>query len=294
MADVSLGRFQKIRLTQNLTEEQVKSLLPRVSEIKLQTGEVLFKEGDSITLLFYIEQGEIVEQGTLPDGRPNIPRRARVGDYLGRYALVTGRPSRISARAVEDTTLLVIPLRDLQPVLFSYPNWRSWFFRTDVAARLRAVPLFMKFDDWDLYFLADRIDPEEYEAGETIFRAGDAPDGIYVVDWGQVIETLPPTAPPATGWPRYYATGNFFGRQATLHDEPRRATATARMPTRVLHVPTRTLKEILATRGIDLAQELALVDVAGHLKRIDLFSHLPADKLRLLAGYVSLVYYAPA
>jgi CRP-like cAMP-binding protein/uncharacterized membrane protein YdbT with pleckstrin-like domain len=293
MADVSLERFKQIPLTQNLTEEQVKSLLPRVFEIALKTGDVLFNEKDPITLFFYIERGQIEEQGTLPDGRPNIPRRAKTGEYLGRYALVTGQPSRIGARAVEDTTLLALPLRDLQPILFSYPNWRNWFFRTDIAARLRAIPLFMMFNDWELYFLADRIEPREYQAQETIFRAGDAPDGIYVIDQGQATETLPPTSSPADDWPRYYGNGSFFGRHTTLRNEPRRATATALIRTRVFLIPTQTLKEILATRGKDLAQELEHVDVAGYLKRIDIFSNLPADQIRQLAGYASLVYYAP-
>jgi CRP-like cAMP-binding protein/membrane protein YdbS with pleckstrin-like domain len=293
MAGVSLERFQKIGLSQNLTEEQVKSLLPSVFEMRLEAGKILFKEGDPITLFFCVERGEIEEQGNLPDGRPNIPRRAKPGDYLGRYSLVTGQPSRITARAIRDTTLLAIPLRELQPILFSYPDWRRWFFRTDVATRLRAIPLFMMFDDWDLYFLADRVESKEFQAGQTIFRAGDPPDGIYVVDQGQVIETLPPTARPDEGWPRYYANGSFFGRHATLRGDPRQTTAAALLATRAFLVPTQTLKEILDTRGTDLAQELEYIDIAGYLQQIDLFSELPANKLRRLAGYVSLVYRAP-
>ncbi len=293
MADVSLERLKKIPLMEKLTEAEVKSLQPRADEIELEKGEILFNEGDPITLLFYVEQGLIEEAGTLPDGRSNIPRRAGPGEYLGRYAAVTGRPSPISAEAVEDTTLLAIPLRDLQPILFDYPGWQSWFFRTDVAARLRAIPLFQKFDDWDLYFLADRVDRLDKEAGATVYRAGDAPDGMYVIDRGQVVETLSPTARPADDWPRYHATGNAFGRYDLSRSDPRPATATTRRPTRLFRIPNQTLQELDQTRDIDLTEELEHIDITDLLGQIDLFSDLPDDKLRLLAGYVSLIYHRP-
>ena len=293
MAGVSTERFRKIKLIQNLTEEEVKSLLPRVVEIDLKTGDILFNQGDPIAFFFYVERGKIEERGRLPDNRPNIPRRAGQGEYLGRYAAVTGRPSPVAARAMEDTTLLAIPLRDLQPVLFAHPGWQDWFFRTDVAARLRAVPLFKKFDDWDLYFLADRVEPASYEEGETIYRADAPSDGLYVIDHGQVVETLSSTARPADDWPRYYATGNVFGRYDLARPAPRQSTATARMSTRVFRIPNQMLRELEQTRGIDLCQELEHVNIADHLGQIDLLADLPPDTLRMLAGCVSLVYHRP-
>jgi CRP-like cAMP-binding protein/membrane protein YdbS with pleckstrin-like domain len=275
----------------NLTEEQVKSLLPRAFEIDLSPGEILFNEGDPISLFFYVEQGKIVEQGTLPDGRPNIARYAGPGEYLGRYATVTGRPSGITAKALETTTLLAIPLRDLQPILFTYANWQNWFFSTDVATKLRSIPLFAKFKDWDLYFLADLVRPIVYHEKQTIYREDAPPEGLYTIDWGQVIETLSPRARPDGDWPRYYAMGNVFGRYNLARPAPRQTTATALADTQVFHIPDQTLKEIQQTRGINLAQELEHINIADLLGQIDLLAGLPEDKRRMLAGYVSLVYH---
>ncbi len=290
MADVALDRFQKVPLAQRLTEGQVNSLLPRVREIELAKDDVLFSQGETLTFVYYVEQGEVKETGVEGDGRSAVPRVAQAGDYLGRYALVTGQPARVTAVAQDNSTLLAIPLRDLQPILFSYKNWHDWFFNTDVATRLRSMPWFKDFDDWDLYFLADRVEAREYATGDTIFHASEGSDGIYVVERGQVIEE-PPAASPTSGWPKYFATGNFFGGVDPLSTTPRGVTAMARLPSRVLHISRKVLKELKDAGVGNLEQNLTRIDIAGHLKQIEIFSSLDDVTLRLLSGYVSLIYY---
>ncbi len=291
MDDITADRLAQIPLTHRLTPEQVAALLPVVEEVPLPRGAILFRQGDPASNFYFVELGRILEVGLDPQGRETVRRHAGPGEYLGRYALVTGQPLRVTARAEEDSTLLAIPLRDLQPLLFQHPDWRSWFFRSNVAARLRAIPLFKAFGDWDIYYLADQIAVEERAAGETIFRAGDTADGFYIIDQGQVIETPAPGMQPAPDWPRFFAAGNYFGRYSLMHGTRRRATAIARAPTRLFRVPVHTLQELLDSRPGDLPTGLKQVDVVGRLRGVPLFAHLPEQYLRLLAGYASLVLY---
>lgn len=293
MAEVKMERLRQIPLTWNLTEEEVNSLQPRVQELLLRRGEIVFRQGDPAFFFYFVEEGQISEVGRDPGGPQTVHRRAGPGEYLGRYALVTGRPFRVTATADKDTTLLAIRLRDLQPILFSYPDWRDWFFHIDIAARLRAIPLFKAFNDWDIYLLADQAEVREYAAGESIFHAGEPADSFYIIDRGQVIETAPPVSSAAGDWPRYFAAGNYFGRHSVLHDQPRRATAVARKATRLFRIPGQTLKELLAHRAADLPAELQRSDVVARLGGVPLFSGLPGRHLRLLAGYASLVLYRP-
>jgi CRP-like cAMP-binding protein/uncharacterized membrane protein YdbT with pleckstrin-like domain len=290
---ITIERFQQIPLTKKLTEGQVESLLLRTQERIVSAGETVFRQGESATFLYFVEKGTIIEVGEDSTGRKTVPRYAGQRDYLGRYAMVTGRPFRVTAKAVEDTTLLAIPLRDLQPILFSYDDWRGWFFRTDVAARLRAMPLFMDFDDWDIYLLADQVEVKEYKPDQTIFQAGDQAESLCVIDQGQVIETAPSGTRSPGDWPRYFAAGNHFGRYSLLRGERRRATATARKPTRIYHIPRQILRALLQDRPSDLPDELARPDLVARLRDVPLFSGLSDEHLRLLAGYVSLVFHRP-
>jgi CRP-like cAMP-binding protein/membrane protein YdbS with pleckstrin-like domain len=331
VARVTLERFRLIPLTTRLTDEQVLALLPHVEEVSLYEGEVLFEQGDPAVYIYYVEQGTVAEvehvpvlpippvpQGPPggqadpsqvvidpaqppPQGVPGAPptikevvhRYAGQGEYLGRYALVTGQPFRISAVAEVDSILLAIPLRHMQPILFAHDDWRTWFFRSDIATRLRAVPLFMDLDDWDIYRLADATQVTQHAAGATIFEPGDEADCLYIVDQGQVIEPLPPPNTPREGWPRYFGPGNFFGHFSLQQGQDRLTTTRTRLPTRLFCISEQTIKQLLADRTDDILQEQARVDLPGRLKAIPQFSNLTNEYLHLLSGYVCLEYHRP-
>jgi CRP-like cAMP-binding protein len=293
VADVTLERFQQIPLTERLTKEQVEALLPHVEERRLSKGETLFRRGAPAASVFFVEKGKVAEVERGPFDQRIVHRRAGPGEYLGRYALVTGRPFRVSAVAEEDSVLLAISLRYLQPLLFAHEDWRSWFLRTDIAARLRAVPLLIGFDDWDIYRLADAVEIVDCAPGDTIFNAGDEAESFYIVDQGQVIETPPTAFEPDEDWPRYFGPGNYFGRYSLEHGQKRRVAAIARLPTRLFCIPGQTMKELLADRAEEMLGEQAGVNLQQRLQQVSMFSRLPDEQLRLLAGYVSLEYHRP-
>ena len=309
VARVTLERFQKIPLTARLTSEQVQALLPHVQEILLPEGKVLFEQGDPAVYVYYVEQGMVAEVERVPiqappptlQGAPGGPpttkevvlRYAGQGEYLGRYALVTGQPFSISAVAEVESVLLAIPLRYMQPFLFAHDDWRSWFLRTDIATRLRAVPLFMDLDDWDIYRLADATKVTEHAVGTTIFEPGDEADCLYIVDRGQVIEPLPPPDVPREGWPRYFGPGNFFGHFSLQRGQDRQTTTVARLPTRLFCISEQTIENLLADRTDEILQEQARIDLSGRLHEIPQFSNLTREYLHLLSGYVCLEYHRP-
>jgi CRP-like cAMP-binding protein/uncharacterized membrane protein YdbT with pleckstrin-like domain len=293
VAQVTIQRLQQVPLTSNMTEDQVELLASRVEERVLSRGETLFRSGEPLPFLYYVEKGQIREEEAGAPGRQAEPRYAGPGDYLGRYALLTGEPPRVTAIAEEDSTVLAFPLRDLQPILFSAPDWRSWFFKADVAARLRAMPLFQILDDWDLYALADKVQVENVAAGQRIYRAHEEAHNLYAIDYGQVVETAPQGIGPAAEWPRYLAAGNFFGRVSLRPNERREANAVARIPSRLYNIPIDTLRNLFRARGFDLFRDLPRTDVVGRLRGVKLLSNLPESELRQLAGYVNLVYRRP-
>lgn len=268
-------------------------LLPGIQKKQLDKEKILFRQGDPPEYLYFVERGRVAEVRVVPTGRGRVHRHAEQGDYVGRRALLTGQPFRDTAVTEEKTSYLAIPLRYLQQLLSAHEGWHSWFFRTDVAARLRAVPLFMDLGDWDVYRLADAVEVQEYEEEDVIFQAGDQADSFYIVDQGQVIQEPPPTAQAQKGGAQYFAAGNFFGRHGLVRGQRRQATATARKPTRLFRIPEQTVKDLLQDRAQDLPKDLERVDLQARLREVPLFSRLSDDELRLLTGYVCLEYRRP-
>jgi CRP-like cAMP-binding protein/uncharacterized membrane protein YdbT with pleckstrin-like domain len=277
-------------------------LVPDVEERRLARDQRAFERGQPADDLYFVLDGRVREVETDPDGKEIVHRYAGPGEYLGRYALLTSEPFRVSAVADEDAVLLKIPLRHLHPILFAHDNWRSWFFRTDIASRLRSVPLFIGLEDWDIYRLADAVNVEEYEENEIVYLAGEEADSFYIVDQGQVIEegSYGGIGLDGDDWPKYFAAGSFFGHARLEDGESRRADATARRPTRLFCVSVRALTSLLAEGAPALMRRLKALDgelapgrLQARLSRVSLFSRLSDENLRLLTGYVSLVYHRP-
>jgi CRP-like cAMP-binding protein/membrane protein YdbS with pleckstrin-like domain len=268
-------------------------LLPRIERVSLKKGDTLFAQDEPSELFYLVLKGRISEVRTSETGEEGARKTRTVrhaagpGEYVGRYALLTGQPHRATATAKEDTDLLAIRLRDLQPLLFAHANWRDWFFQTGVAERLRAVPLFKDFGDWDIYLVADEVQIEDRAEDDVVYRGNEEADSFYVIDRGQVaLRTR------AGGGPWYLAAGNFFGRDS-LEGIRRRGTALVRKPARLYRISGRALQEMLQHRGIELAPNLGRKDLLERVRAVPLFASLSDEHLRLLLGYVSLVLYRP-
>ena len=94
----------------------------------------------------------------------------------------------------------------------------------------------------------------EFRAGETIFAAGDAGDGLYVIESGRVRIAAVVDHDEA----RSLATigpGDFFGEMAVLDDAPRSATAIAETDTKAFYLSRDELLRLL-TRHPGLALTL--------------------------------------
>ncbi len=306
---VTLERLCKIPFVARLTEEQVQALLPHVEAVLLSEGETLFEQGQPATFIYYVEEGLVAEVEQVPvqtslsmpqdDPRGQtttkevVLRYAGQGEYLGRYALVTGEPFQVSAIAEMDSVLLAIPLRYMQPFSFAHEDWRNWFFQTNIAKRLRAVPLFLGLTDWDIYRLADATEVTEHPAGAPIFEVGDAAECLYIVDQGQVIEPKPPPRAPQKDWPRYFGPGNFFGHSSMRRNQERQTRAIARFPTRLYCISEQPLENVLADRLDEVLKEKARVDLPLILHQVPQFSNLTKDELHLLSGYVCQECHRP-
>jgi putative ABC transport system ATP-binding protein len=95
---------------------------------------------------------------------------------------------------------------------------------------LRHCPVFDGQPAEMLAEFAERMQPQSFAPGETVFSKGDPGDRFYVIAFGQV-EVLPEVAHSA---PIFLGPGDFFGEAALLTGNPRNATIVARKPTRTV------------------------------------------------------------
>lgn len=115
-----------------------------------------------------------------------------------------------------------------------------------VTERLSAVDIFAPLSPEELSRLADSCESRTYAPGETIIRANDAGDSMFVVHRGGVEVRIR----SANGHTRTVATlgeGAFFGEMALFTGEPRAASVCATEETEVLEIGHQAMKKLFET-----------------------------------------------
>jgi signal transduction histidine kinase len=126
--------------------------------------------------------------------------------------------------------------------------------------------------------LREELAPEEYaahirsfRAGDVIFAAGDAGDGLYVIETGRVQIS----AVVNSGDPRPLASigeGDFFGEMAVIDDSPRSATAVAETDTTTFYLSRGEMMEMLNRHPgltLTLIREFSVRMRATNLRYLD-------------------------
>lgn len=72
-------------------------------------GQVIFHEGANPIGLYCINAGKVKIIKTASDGKEQIVRFAKPGDFLGYCSLLAGQPYPVSAVALEDATVCLVP-----------------------------------------------------------------------------------------------------------------------------------------------------------------------------------------
>ncbi|HKP73513.1 MAG TPA: cyclic nucleotide-binding domain-containing protein, partial [Pyrinomonadaceae bacterium] len=124
-----------------------------------------------------------------------------------------------------------------------------------LAERLSAVSIFSPLNPDELSSLACASRNHVYAPGETIIRAGEAGDSMFVVHHGRVAVQI-----SDNGQPHTVATlceGDFFGEMALLTGEPRTAHVVAADETEVLEIGHEAMKNIFNTNP-DLVESISL------------------------------------
>jgi len=91
--------------------EQTKTgnlLIDTNESINFQSGETIFREGDKVDGLFFIEKGKVKVYRTDADGEEEILRIAEKGDFVGYRGFLTDTDHEASAKALEPTLIILI------------------------------------------------------------------------------------------------------------------------------------------------------------------------------------------
>jgi CRP-like cAMP-binding protein len=227
---VDLDVLRSFSPLDGLKRENLHALSRKTRLQQLDSGRVLFKEGESDKRTIYLVEGEI----ELRVGDRTVSM-LRAGTPEARIAVGAGQPRRYTARAMSDITYVAVD-SDLLDVLITWDQTGTYEVgeitgtsstdADDWMTVLLQTKAFHRIPPANLQALFMRMQHVACNAGEVVIKQGADGDYFYVITKGSAIVTR--ETPMNRDGLRLaeLGVGESFGEEALISDAKRNATVT--------------------------------------------------------------------
>ncbi len=205
-----------------LSEADLEWIAERLRPQELAQGGRLFDIGDESNALYIVRSGWV----RLTSANGEVLASLGPGSMLGEADMLRGHPRSSGAIAATPVELWTLTSDDLTDLIMRRPTVGITLSRNAgthivqmeayLIARLRQVPGLGEADLDALAAMAQWLEPLEVPRGQRLFRAGDPPQALFIIEAGQV--TLLPG--DSQGEPYPLGAGQIFGELALLTGKP--------------------------------------------------------------------------
>ena len=216
-----------------LKRENLHALAKKTRLQELDSGRVLFKEGESDKRTIYLVGGEL----ELRVGDRTVSM-LRAGTPEARIAVAPGQPRRFTARALSDVTYVAID-SDLLDVMITWDQTGSYKVTElrsaieeetpaadDWMTALLQTKAFHKVPPANIQAVFMRLQRADYRAGEVVIKQGDPGDYFYVVVKGSCSVARETPLNKEGVKLAELKMGETFGEEALISEAKRNATIT--------------------------------------------------------------------
>lgn len=280
---------KRATLFAGLSEEERAAIVKYMRLQRFAAHELIYAEDDASTAFYLIERG-----GVRLSVGPVTLATLGAGATFGESDVFLGRRRAVSAEATIDTDAWALSSQDLETIVQEHPsiglklsrNFGSRIIQLEkhlMSNRLRPADVFQGLTEEELQDLAAHLELRDFEAGRVIFQAGEAHDGFFILENGEVRIR-------SEAGDRTLREGDVFGLTAALADKPYDATAVAKTDATLWHLSREAFESIAATRpefvphlSAGLRTPLPVSDeelAIERLRALPLFANLDDDTLR--------------
>ncbi|MCP5144162.1 MAG: cyclic nucleotide-binding domain-containing protein [Gammaproteobacteria bacterium] len=225
----------------NLFADVSRELLERVATatrtMHLGPGEVLFREGDPGTDIYFVRAGTLdilVDRGGAQSRRINV---VGAGECVGEMGLFAAGNRLATVRAQSAVELIKLERTTFQQLLEDVPDLKSVLGRIieQRLPKLRAVlhTLFGDVDDAVLREIEGSLSWRRLTRGGVLFREGDSGDELFMIVHGR-LQVMVQSNDGNARVVGELGPGEWVGEMTLLDEEPRSATVVAMRDTDLL------------------------------------------------------------
>ncbi len=234
-----------------LSQEEQELVSQRMHLEHRRSSEVLFQKGDDSSALYLVKSGWV---RLLANGGTALASQG-AGSLVGETDLFLDRPRSIGAEIASDAELWVLAKEDLIELLAADPGMGlkltaafgsrlALFDRYLIEHRLAQVPFLADAGPDSLAAVARRLAPMEKKQGESILKAGQSPEALFIVETGQVYLQ----SSEEGGDFSILGPGETFGEMALLTGKPHHHAAQAATDTMLWALPVAEFESLTTER----------------------------------------------
>lgn len=271
-------------------------------------GETIFAEGAPSQAVYIVQSGWVSVLSET-EGRKAVLANLGSGSVLGETAFFADRPHSTSAEAASDVTLWALPKSGLTKLIASDPSIGvklSLALGSKIAQvsrylaenRLPSVPFFAQLSMESLLALAERLEIQACQRGDTICWLGEPGEAMYVIESGEIEVVLGAESDEV---PMPLSQGDLVGEMALLANKAYAATYRAASEVVLWRLGRPDFDELV--KGFPLIRQALSRALSEHLgpedraaaeqrlETIPLFAGLPPDVLSRVATRLVLQHY---
>ena len=238
--------MKKSILFKAFDDAELTDFIDRADEKSFERGEIIIREGDKETTMYFILEGE-VEVYSEKDGRKVFLDVLRTGDFFGEFSFFTGGVRQATVRALKPTECLVITEELFEEFAERNEEFSKVvvdFYKIRVLDTLLAhTSLFGMLKPQERKEVLACFQLEVVEKGKEIVKEGEEGDALYVIKGGRVeVVTTDPEGREVKL--AELGAGDFFGEVALITGRPRTATVRALTKVRLMKLSREDFEEI--------------------------------------------------
>ena len=261
----------------------------------------LYRQDTPINAIYVLVRGEIHHSRVdTHNGRrvQCLQRTVESGALLGLYEFLFDEEYRTNARTIGTCELIRLDVQAFSRLMYHFPQIRQKLIPQQTMARLHTFPFVANMAmspalyPIALSILAEVIESHRYDPGQPVYEQGDHNDRIYLIDNGQVqLES-------GEGETHLLGNGAIFGAASGQggsvasgsSDRAMAHTATAQTYTTLYALPHHVFVSVSGLNpDSESKNEIRIREET--LRNLDIFGALPKGTQRLIAGYVSHIYF---
>lgn len=132
-----LAFLRQVTLFQDVEEADLRAIWPCLRERRLRRGEILFREGEHGSEMFFIRTGRVVVSKHVKGRVEQVLATMQVPEFFGEMSLFDQLPRSATIQAETDAVLLGLDADNMQRLIDTNPRAATAFFQ-------RLVPVFIK------------------------------------------------------------------------------------------------------------------------------------------------------